>query len=324
MVSIVIPVYNVEKYLRQCLDSVVCQTFKDIEIIIVDDGSQDNCGSICDEYAAKDKRITVIHQQNKGLSEARNAGIEAASGEYFMFIDSDDWVEPDLLKKLCDTAFENDADMCCCTHKRQEGKRVYVRKGRSEPLEDMEIYEGDRKIEAFIRDRRFTNTAWAKLFSAELFKELRFPPGRLYEDVFVMHRIVYAAKRIVNIKYDGYIYRRHSESITGRKYSDKQKDCVYSRYEQLEFVKKYCADLETDADSNVLDACRGLMFRLAADNRRYRETENWLQGIHREKMSAYMKKRHSFLAFAYTVIAFFSVPAARFLTRCLLKLGLRR
>ena len=111
LISIIVPVYNVEKYIHECVDSIINQTYKNIEIILVDDGSPDNCGKICDEYAKKDNRIKVIHKPNGGLSDARNHGIDVANGEWLMFIDSDDWIEPNMAEKLLHSALNNKADL---------------------------------------------------------------------------------------------------------------------------------------------------------------------------------------------------------------------
>ena len=113
LISIIIPVYKVEPYLRKCLDSVVQQTYRNLEIILVDDGSPDSCGAICDEYATKDERITVIHQENKGLSAARNAGLDIATGDYIQFVDSDDWIEPDALATVLSIAEDHHVDIVC-------------------------------------------------------------------------------------------------------------------------------------------------------------------------------------------------------------------
>ena len=185
-VSIVIPVYNVSRYLPQCLESVLSQTYQNIEVLIVDDGSTDGSGSICDRFAERDPRIRVIHTDNRGLSAARNLGLESISGAFISFIDSDDWIEPNTVETLVKAALQTKADvvtMKACME--YVGKTSYpqVVKKRSH------VYRGGDILAAYA-EGLLGNAAWNKLYRAECFRDLRFPYGHNYEDVVVAWKLM--------------------------------------------------------------------------------------------------------------------------------------
>ncbi len=189
-VSVIVPVYNVEPWLRRCVDSIIHQTLRNIEIILVDDGSTDGSGAICDEYAAMDARIRVVHQENAGLSEARNAGIDRARADYLMFVDSDDWVEPDFCRIPYDIAREQQADLVMFQFRR-------IRNGK-EKKRKYSITEGRKSQEEAI-DLTITGatvSAWNKLYHRDLFRENRYPKGMVYEDLFLTPVLVHEARRV--------------------------------------------------------------------------------------------------------------------------------
>ena len=182
MLSVIIPVYNVEPYLEKCLDSVLKQTYKDMEILIIDDGSTDRSGAISDEYAAKDSRIRVFHTENRGLSAARNLGLDNAVGGYIGFVDSDDWIEPDMYEVLLKKAEETGADIVeCGVFKEYPDKTVEHQRP------DRVMY----KIEAIraLVNRELSNSVWNKVWVKSCYFNIRFPEGRLYEDVAITYRI---------------------------------------------------------------------------------------------------------------------------------------
>ena len=200
-VSVVIPVYNVGKYLLKCLDSVIHQTLSDIEILLIDDGSTDESGRICDEYSKRDKRIRVIHKKNEGLSSARNAGIIESTAPFLMFIDSDDWVEPDFCEKPYCTAIKNNADLVLFSFNihRSSGEIIIKETGMHEGLlsEEQAIY-----YNVF-----FAHAAWLGLYRRELLNQIRFPVGKLFEEAATSHRIIHVAQRIWLINENLYNYR---------------------------------------------------------------------------------------------------------------------
>ncbi len=189
-VSVIVPVYNVEPYLHRCVDSLTGQTLTDIEIILVDDGSTDGCGRICDEYAAADPRVRVVHQENVGLSEARNAGIDRARADYLMFVDSDDWVEPDFCRIPFELAVKQRADLVIFQfRKRRNGKEL---------RRHYSIAEGPKTQEEALDIilRGAAMTAWNKLYHRDLFRKNRYPKGRVYEDAFLTPVLVHEARHI--------------------------------------------------------------------------------------------------------------------------------
>lgn len=199
--SVIIPVYNVGPYLRQCIDSVIGQTLSEIEIILIDDGSLDESGRICDEYAATDQRIKVIHKKNQGLACARNDGIDASTAPYVMFVDGDDWVEPDFCRRPYEEAVENDADMVLFTFSRicNNGRALNTDTKAAAGL----LSEADAiRFNVCIWD-----AAWVGLYRRDLFNQVRYPDGRYYEDTGTSHRLIHEAKRIVLINESLYNYR---------------------------------------------------------------------------------------------------------------------
>lgn len=178
-ISVIVPVYKVEKYIYECIDSVLNQTYANIEIILVDDGSPDRCGEICDEYAQKDNRVIVIHQQNAGLSAARNAGIRLATGKYICFIDSDDYVSPDYCQTLFELLNGTSFDYSVCDVLRFEDGQPPLR----ESFDDISTYSNDEYLNLQINKQREFGV-WNKLYRRELFDRICFKEGKLHEDVF--------------------------------------------------------------------------------------------------------------------------------------------
>ena len=230
LISVVVPVYNVEHYLKKCVDSICHQTYRNLEIILVDDGSTDCSGSLCDEFATSDSRIRVIHKSNGGLSDARNAGMELASGEWWMLVDSDDYIAPDTAETLLLAAVENHCEIAVCNMMRiyEDGKQepFYC------PVTEPTIWAGEQRFET-LRQPSVCN----KLFRADLFKELRFPKRKFYEDTFVYHVLAHRANRIALTGLSGYYYLSRRESILGQsQFTDRYFDYVEAIHERAMFL----------------------------------------------------------------------------------------
>lgn len=186
LVSFVIPVYNVRRYLPQCLESVISQTYKNLEIMVIDDGSTDNSGNICDEYSKKDSRIHVIHSINRGLSAARNLALDNITGKYVFFLDSDDWIDSKAIDTLVRTAILTDADIVVTSFCAEYvGKTIHSVTEKKDPL----VYRGQDILPAFV-EGAFDNVVWNKLYSSDCFKTVRFPSGRNFEDVAVTWQLM--------------------------------------------------------------------------------------------------------------------------------------
>lgn len=223
LISVIVPIYNVEKYLNRCIDSIIAQTYENIEIILVDDGSPDNCGAICDEYAAKDSRIKVIHKKNGGLSEARNAGIDIAKGEFISFIDSDDFVSKYYIEILYRCLVENEADISSLTLdvSFEDGDDDSVRFMNSNNDFSYETVSSDDAIESMFYQTIPTG-APRRLYKRVIFNELRFPVGYLYEDAATTYKAFMLAEKIVLIDANAYAYRHRANSIIRMKYDERK------------------------------------------------------------------------------------------------------
>lgn len=206
MISVIVPVYNVEPYVRKCLDSIINQTYRDLEILVVDDGSTDRSGEICDEYVKQDERVQVFHTENKGLSAARNLGLDKATGEWIGFVDSDDWIEPDMYEKLLRRAEETGTDIVECG-----GCTDYMTKSIRRPA-FQGTANGAEALEALIRNEIWTQV-WNKIWSHHLFAGIRFPEGRSFEDVATTYKLIQDAT-ITGISGNYYHWRQRKSGIS--------------------------------------------------------------------------------------------------------------
>lgn len=220
LISVIVPIYKVENYLKKCINSIVNQTYNNIEIILVDDGSPDNCGIICDEYAKKDKRVKVIHKKNGGLSDARNYGIEASTGDYIIFVDSDDYISKNMCEILIKNALKYDADIISCNYKEIYSDNNREKINKQSIKKELEIYNNLEVIYKYFFDYTIDiNVVWNKLYKRKIFfgnNCVRFPKGKLHEDDYTVCKLYYYANRIVIINDALYYYVRHCNSITGR------------------------------------------------------------------------------------------------------------
>lgn len=221
-ISVIVPVYKVEQYLERCVKSIMNQSYQNLEIILVDDGSPDACPALCDSYAKQDNRIKVIHQENMGLSAARNAGIDIASGEYIGFVDSDDYIHKNMYEVLMKTCLENTCDIAVCSLKKFE-KEIEADEVMAEP--DLELYEKEKKFQAYFKlhDTEMI-VAWNKLYKKELFHNVRYPKGKIHEDEFTTYILIGAAEKVAFVNYPLYYYFQRAESIMGQGFSLKSLD----------------------------------------------------------------------------------------------------
>lgn len=210
LISIVVPVFNTEKYLEKCLGSICGQTYKNLEIILVDDGSTDKSGAICDEFSMKDNRIIVIHKENKGVSEARNKGLSIARGDFIGFVDSDDWIDCDMYRILHKEIKNNKAEISICGY-----YEVFDNELRSFYTDKTILYNRCKAMEELVNEHSFKDYLCNKLFRRELFDTVEFPIGRTMEDKAIMYKVFDQSKTIVYLNKILYYYRKHPDSITG-------------------------------------------------------------------------------------------------------------
>ena len=208
-VSVIVPIYKIERYLHQCIDSILEQTFTDFELLLIDDGSQDRCPAICDEYAEKDERIRVFHKPNGGLTSARNCGLDNAKGEWIMHIDGDDWVAPTYIEELYNAAIKNDADIAIC------GFRFAYEDGSS-VIEHPTIWDDDKSVSLNRYISSVWTTAWGSIHKSCLYhnNDVRSPKNITYcEDFHLMARLCYFADKVISIDSPLYNYRQQLSSI---------------------------------------------------------------------------------------------------------------
>ena len=244
VVTVIIPVYNTAPYLTEALDSVLKQDYTNLEIIIIDDGSTDGSERICDIYAEKDKRIRVIHQDNKGLSGARNTGLDIMSGEAVVFLDSDDVLLPDYVKTLMATLSHDKTDMVVCKYSiyPSTGKMIRNGHGRTYPLIEEGLYSRDEALRA-LADGKLDHHVWNNIYKRELWKEIRFPNGHVYEDVDTTFRIIDSCKRICVLDKPLYLYRKRTGSIIDTRSKDNIRDCILACSHWTSFVNEHTPGL---------------------------------------------------------------------------------
>lgn len=315
MISVIVPVYNVKEFLNECVDSIINQTYKDLEIILVDDGSTDGCGEICDDYANKDKRIKVVHQKNQGLSAARNTGMEHMNGDYLTFVDSDDYLMPSALEHMLSLAKVHESDMVVCPFLQLEEDGSLMPCITQSALNGTEVFDGAGKMSSYIKMKKYTNSAWGKLYAKELFRELRFPVGKIAEDVYVCYQVVHAAKRLVVDEAPQYVYRIRSGSITTSSSSIKKYDVLEGRLLETEFISSHYPELHRYAASRLCGEATLLVFRTGKDSFRYPQGDKLLKSILRKNLKIFLKSRHPLKR---KVIAFMAACNLT-MTRCFIR-----
>lgn len=237
-ISVIVPVYNVQKYLKACIKSILNQTFTDIEIILVDDGSTDDSGKICDYFKKNSRSIRVIHKKNGGLSEARNEGLKLAQGEYVGFVDSDDIIRKDMYEVLYNLCIENCAEISSCSFKRFE----YNYEISNDKIENKNIkiktYIKNNIIEAYYRGELNSVSSCNKLYRRRLFDNILFPKNRIYEDASTTYKLLLNANKLVETDEDLYFYRLREGSITNCSFNDKRFDIIPLYNEQYKIMSK--------------------------------------------------------------------------------------
>lgn len=269
LITIVIPVYNVKDYLHKCVNSIINQTYTNLEIILVDDGSPDSCGQICDEYGKVDSRIKVIHKSNGGLSDARNAGINIANGRYISFIDSDDYVDPDYIEFLYNQVFKYKTSIAICSH------RVLYDTGKiiEKQTNEVSVLESKKVLERILYDEGIDLSAWAKLYDINLFKDIRYPKGRLYEDSATTYLLIDKCDKIVIASKSKYNYIIRRNSITNNKFTTKKMDLIISTEEMANYIVKKYPDLKAAADRRVMYSYLSTLSQLANDKDKHLNEE---------------------------------------------------
>lgn len=251
LISVIVPVYKVEKYLDRCVLSIVNQTYKNLEIILVDDGSPDACPAMCDRWAEKDSRIKVVHKENGGVSDARNVGMSVARGEYIGFVDSDDYVSFDMYESLLCNLEENGSDISCCGIKMvwDDGKESIM-------TSDGEfVFDNLQALKSLITEDRLKQVVWNRLYKRETVAGVLFPTGKRHEDVFWNYKAISRANKVSGFEKVCYCYFQNDSGFMGGKYSSDRLYAIEAYEEIDDFVDKYYPSLSAIVKAKLLGCC---------------------------------------------------------------------
>ena len=252
LISVIVPIYNVEAYLNRCVESIVKQTYQNLEIILVDDGSPDNCPKVCDEWSIKDSRIKVIHKKNGGLSDARNAGMEIASGEYISFIDSDDYIALDFFETLLSVMEKENSDIAECNV-----VKCYE-DGRFERYSDdlaVTTFDTESALSGLIAENPFHQHVWNKLYKTQLVKDIPYAVGKLNEDEFWTYQAFGRAQNVSRINKTMYYYSQRSSSIMGESYNIRRLDALEGKANRQKYIEERFPSLATQAKIDFYGSC---------------------------------------------------------------------
>ncbi|XME03221.1 glycosyltransferase family 2 protein [Lachnospiraceae bacterium C1.1] len=287
LVSVIVPIYMVDAYLPECIESIQHQTYENLDIVLVDDGSKDNSGKIADEYASNDQRINVIHKENGGVSDARNAGIENSKGDYIVFVDPDDYVHPKLIEILMEPVENKMADMSVCSYVEfKDFEKINV---KLKDKTDIKILESNAERFDYFYGEQFVCfvVPWDKLYPKSFFSDIRYPKGKIYEDAFITYKILEKAKKIAYIDETLYFYRKRTKSIMSSGFNEKyflkldahgeridyyikrnnylfaEREVDFFRYYCMHFYKHIVSDKNYDVRSlrGYLQSYRNIIFR---------------------------------------------------------------
>ena len=241
LISIIIPVYKVEKYLEKCIQSVINQTYENLQIILVDDGSPDNCGKICDDYAKKDHRIEVIHKSNGGLSDARNKGLEIAKGEYIGFVDSDDYIEADMYEVLYNLLKQYNADVSICNFYTVSQGKISIKNADN----GINEYNRIEILKEILLDKNIQSYAWNKLYKKELFDEIKYPIGKKYEDIGTTFYLLEKCNKVVVTGKSEYYYINRQDSIVNNVTESTITDYIELIIQRYDYIEENIKELSS-------------------------------------------------------------------------------
>lgn len=274
LISIIVPVYKVEKYLKRCIDSILNQTYHNIEIILVDDGSPDNCGAICDGYQNIDSRVKAIHKENGGLSDARNAAIPLTQGEYIIFIDSDDWVSMYYVEHLYKAVSMCQADLGISWFENVFDEKALQSKPEIELVQYRCLTDKECLKKLLYQDGVETS-AWGKIYKRELVEQLRYPVGKLYEDIPVIYQVIKKSNKIAVISNVDYYYFQRLDSIQYQHFNLQKLDGVLHCRQLVENVKHDYPELSTAAECRYFSTVCNILFQIHETEFEQQKNELW-------------------------------------------------
>ena len=254
LISVIVPVYKVEAYLDRCLESLTKQTYENLQILLVEDGSPDGSGAICDAWAEKDSRITVIHQENRGGGAARNAALDAARGELLAFVDSDDYIAPGLYAHLY-SLLQQGADIAECGYVETVDDHADLGGGSTAAV----FYSRQEAMKLHIRDEKFRQLIWNKLYRRQVAEGIRFPVGTKIDDEYYTYRLLMNAEKLVRSEFVGYAYRQQPNSVMHGGFSIRRVQSLDAKQQRLEAVKQKLPELENTAREDLVMTCLFVM-----------------------------------------------------------------
>lgn len=288
LITIIVPVYKVEKYLSRCVDSLLKQTYKNIEIILVDDGSPDNCGKICDKYTKLDERVKVIHKKNGGLSDARNTAIPLACGQFITFVDSDDWVSKYYAEHLYKVIKKNDADLAISQFDNvfEESKQRNV---SQKPIKNYKCLTSGECLKKLLYQDGVECCACGKLYKKEIISDMRYPVGKLYEDILVTYECIKRSNKIAVISNIDYFYFQRKDSIQYKSFNIQKLDGVKHCGKMLEAVKKDYPELAVAAECRYISTVCNILFQIR-DKKYIKERQGLWQEIKKYRKDVLLDK----------------------------------
>ncbi len=307
VVSIIVPVYNVEDYLSKCLDSLINQSLREIEIIIVDDGSTDNSLLICRKYEELDQRIKVITKKNGGLSDARNVGLAYSEAEYVGFIDSDDYVDLDFFATLYEGVIKNNAKIGVAQIKKtdEKGNTLFIcgTKGK-------ELLNSEEAMESMLTGKGISNSVCNKLFRRDLFGDNPFPVGKLYEDEYVTYRVVHKCDNVFYTDKVSYYYRTNQQGITHYSFSEKELHRIEASLIRIDFLRDNYPRLVKHGERYLMYDCLTTLSKMS----KYRKEYDYIiLGNIKKTLASYLRGNSSLGAKAFAVLAAISPTSAVYL-----------
>ncbi len=264
LISVIVPVYKTEQYLKRCVDSILSQTYKNLEIILVDDGSPDNSGALCDELAKNDSRIRVVHKENGGLSSARNAGLDVMAGDFVGFVDSDDWIEAEMYQTLYTRMIDENAQISCCGIACTDGETVFSYFNNNQ--EEAFTVDKVSAMEMLLSNSKITNSVCDKLYDSKIFSKIRMKEKILYEDMQIQPYCIDLSERVTYTSKPMYNYYFSPESILRGKYTTRHYDCVKNSEERMEFILNKYPEIAKKAESKHLSICMDVIYKSRNDS----------------------------------------------------------
>ena len=305
-ISVIIPIYNVEKFLNRCIESVLKQTYSELEILLVDDGSTDKSGAICDYFAGIDSRIRVIHKRNGGLSDARNVGLAACTGKLVMFVDSDDYIVQDCIAYMKNIMDLQNADIVSAEFTHEENKLSI-----SNANEKIKVYSNTKEILELLLYQRISTSANVKLYKMSLFNDIRFPKGTLYEDVITIFQVFSKCERLAHSNLNKYFYFVRNNSIVRSEFNSRKMDYIYNCEKILNQAENSYVELIPAAQSRLLWACFHIWVNIN-DRKKYREEyEKVLDIIKKYRKAVFLNKKVQLKNKIVIVLSYFGWKVSR-------------